>query len=123
MHRAGREAGKPAPAVAGRTIRSQRGMGSGHESQRLDHLVALGSPQPGAPGDQRVGRSERERPAGERRAVRDEAPPRVARKNSGVGVAAAASTSQARVEVTCMDRSSAGRASVVISVSAGVDAL
>ena len=48
-------------------------MGSGHESQSLDHLVALGSPQPGAAGDQRVGRSPRERTAGERRAILDEA--------------------------------------------------
>ena len=48
--------------------------------------------------------------------------PRVARKSSGVGVAAAASTSQARVAERGMDRSSAGRASIVISVSAGLDA-
>ena len=83
MHGAVREPSKPAPAVAGRTIRSQRGMGSGHESQRLDHLVALGSPQPGASRNQRVGRRERERPAGERRAVRDEAISEGRQKNLG----------------------------------------
>ena len=43
--------------------------------------------------------------------------PRFARKSSDVGVSAAASTSQARVEESGMARSSAGLAFVVISVS------
>ena len=73
MHGVAREPCKPAPAVDGRTVRRNRGMRSGHESQGLDHIIALGSPQPGASRNQRVGRSQRQRPAGERRAIRDEA--------------------------------------------------
>ena len=72
MHGAAREACKPAPAVACRAIGSHRSVGAGHESQGLDHLIAVGAPQPGASRNQRVGRSERERPTGERRAVLNE---------------------------------------------------
>ena len=46
---------------------------SGQEPQRLDHLAAIGPPEPAAPGDQRVRRGQRERPGRERSAVLDQA--------------------------------------------------
>jgi hypothetical protein len=74
MHRPARKARKPAPAGFARlAFRSRRRKRAASKPQRLDHFAAVGSPKPGAPGDQWVGRRECERAAGERRAILDQA--------------------------------------------------
>ena len=56
---------------------------AGQEPQRLDHLAALGPPQPGAPGDERVRRGQRQGAAGERHAIFDQARAEVGQKLVG----------------------------------------
>ena len=87
MDAAGSEPREPAPAgVAGLTRRSRGREPARREAQGLDHLAASGPPQPGAPGDQRMRRGERQGAAGERRAVlgqaRGRAPPGTGRRRS-----------------------------------------
>ena len=68
-----RAAFKPAPAgIAGLICRFRRWKPPGRKSQGLDHLSAVGAPQPGAPGDQGVRERERQSAAGERHAVLDQ---------------------------------------------------
>ena len=84
MHPPAGKAGEPAPAgLAWRAWRGRSGEPSGHEPQRLDHLAAIRAPEPGAPGDQRMGRSEGQRSTGQRHAVRDQACAEIGQKPFG----------------------------------------
>ena len=75
LHARARRRGPPASAgrlrPAGRPLPGPRA--PSHKSERLDHLAASRPPQPGAPGDERMGRRQRQGAARERRAVLDQA--------------------------------------------------
>ena len=95
-----------------------RGMRSGHESQASTTSLLSARHSQVRRAISGWGEAQRERPAGERRAILDEALAEGRQEKLGRRrLAAAASTSQARVAERGMDRSSAGRASIVISVS------
>ena len=90
------------------------------ESQRLDHLAAIGPPEPGAPGDERVRRGQRQRAAGERQR-RPRSAARRGRPGKGRRPAMRRPRRRARrasKRAAWVDHA-AGLGSVVISASAG----
>jgi len=72
MDRAGREAGEPATGIVGLACRWRDREPSRHEAQGLDHLPALGPPQPCAPRDQRMRHGQGQGATRERQAILDQ---------------------------------------------------